>query len=382
MKFLPLLWSNLWRKKTRTVFTLLSVFVAFLLFGLLMTIRTAFTFGVEIAGVDRLGLIHKVSLIMPLPVSYQGRLQATPGVLLATHNTWFGGIYQDPSNFFAQIAVDPEPFMSLYPEYRLPPDQMKAWLADRQGAIVGVDLAERFGWKIGDRIPIQGTIWRAKQGEVWEFNIVGMYDADPGIDKTQFFFRYDFLDENRAQGAGAVGWYIVKIADGSQAQQMSATFDSMFANSAAETKTTTEKGFVEGFAKQVGDIGAIMIAILVAVLFTMLLVAGNTMAQAVRERTSEVGVLKTLGFSNGAILVLVLAEAIVISVIGGGLGLLLAWLFVQQGDPTNGMLPIFVLPARDVAVGAGLIVLLGLVAGLLPALNAMQLKITDALRTN
>ena len=382
MKFLPLLWSNLWRKKTRTVFTLLSVFVAFLLFGLLMTIRTAFTFGVEIAGVDRLVLIHKVSLIMPLPVSYQGRLQATPGVLLATHNTWFGGIYQDPSNFFAQIAVDPEPFMSLYPEYRLPPDQMKAWLADRQGAIVGVDLAERFGWKIGDRIPIQGTIWRAKQGEVWEFNIVGMYDADPGIDKTQFFFRYDFLDENRAQGAGAVGWYIVKIADGSQAQQMSATFDSMFANSAAETKTTTEKGFVEGFAKQVGDIGAIMIAILVAVLFTMLLVAGNTMAQAVRERTSEVGVLKTLGFSNGAILVLVLAEAIVISVIGGGLGLLLAWLFVQQGDPTNGMLPIFVLPARDVAVGAGLIVLLGLVAGLLPALNAMQLKITDALRTN
>ncbi len=382
MKFLPLLWSNLWRKKTRTIFTLLSVFVAFLLFGLLMTIRTAFTFGVEIAGIDRLVLIHKVSLIMPLPVSYQGRLQATPGVLLATHNTWFGGIYQDPSNFFAQIAVDPEPFMSLYPEYRLPPDQMKAWLADRQGAIVGVDLAKRFGWKIGDRVPIQGTIWRPKQGDVWEFNIVGMYDADSGVDKTQFFFRYDFLDENRVQGAGQVGWYIVKIEDGSRAQQMGSTFDSMFANSSAETKTTTEKGFVEGFAKQVGDIGAIMVAILVAVLFTMLLVAGNTMAQAVRERTSEVGVLKTLGFSNGSILVLVLAEAIFISVLGGGLGLLLSWLFVQQGDPTGGMLPIFVLPARDVAIGAGLIVLLGLVAGLLPALNAMQLKITDALRTN
>jgi putative ABC transport system permease protein len=382
MKFLPLLWSNLWRKKTRTIFTLLSVFVAFLLFGLLMTIRTAFTFGVDIAGLDRLVLIHKVSLIMPLPVSYQGRLQATPGVELATHNTWFGGIYQDPSNFFAQIAVDPEPFMKLYPEYELPAEQMKAWLSDRQGAVVGVDLAERFDWKVGDRVPIQGTIWQPKQGQVWEFNIVGMYDAEPGVDKTQFFFRYDYLDENRALGEGQVGWYIVKIADGSRAQQMGATFDSMFANSSAETKTTTEKGFVEGFAKQVGDIGAIMIAILIAVLFTMLLVAANTMAQAVRERTSEVGVLKTLGFSNGAILVLVLAEAVVISVIGGGLGLLLAWLFVQQGDPTNGMLPIFVLPARDVAIGAGLIVLLGLVAGLLPALNAMQLKITDALRTN
>jgi len=381
MKFLPLLWSNLWRKKIRTIFTLLSVFVAFLLFGLLMTIRTAFTFGVDIAGLDRLVLIHKVSLIMPLPISYQGRLQATPGVELATHNTWFGGIYQEPSNFFAQIAVDPEPFMTIYPEYRLPPDQMKAWLNDRQGAVVGVDLAERFNWKIGDRIPIQGTIWQAKQGNVWEFNIVGMYDADDGVDKTQFFFRYDFLDENRTVGEGLVGWYVVKIADGSRAQQMGAAFDSMFANSSAETKTTTEKGFVDGFAKQVGDIGAIMIAILVAVLFTMLLVAANTMAQAVRERTSEVGVLKTLGFSNGAILVLVLAEAVVICIIGGGLGLLLSWLFVQQGDPTNGMLPIFVLPARNLALGAGLIVLLGLVAGLLPALNAMQLKITDALRT-
>jgi putative ABC transport system permease protein len=381
MKFLPLLWSNLWRKKIRTIFTLLSIFVAFVLFGLLMTIRTAFSFGVDIAGLDRLVLIHKVSLIMPLPISYQDRLQATPGVEIATHNTWFGGVYQDPSNFFAQIAVDPEPYMKIYPEFKLPPDQYAAWLADRQGAVVGVDLAERFGWKIGDRIPIQGTIWQAKQSEVWEFNIVGVYDADPGVDKAQFFFRYDYLDENRARGEGQVGWYVVKIADASTSQTMASTFDGMFANSAAETKTTTEKGFVEGFAKQVGDIGAIMVAILVAVLFTMLLVAANTMAQAVRERTSEVGVLKTLGFSNGAVLLLVLGEAVLISVIGGGLGLLVAWLFVQQGDPTNGMLPIFVLPPRDVTIGAVLIVLLGIVAGVLPAVTAMRLKITDALRS-
>jgi putative ABC transport system permease protein len=380
MKFLPLLWSSLWRKKIRTTFTLLSIFVAFLLFGLLMTIRTAFTFGVEIAGLDRLVLIHKVSLIQPLPISYLERLRATEGVTLATHNTWFGGVYQDPSNFFAQIVVDPEPFMTLYPEYRLPPEQMKAWLADRQGAVVGVDLARRFGWSIGDRVPIQGTIWRPKQGGVWEFNIVGIYDADPGVDKTQFFFRYDYLDENRQFGEGLVGWYIVKIADASQAQQMGARFDDMFANSAAETKTTTEKGFVDGFAKQVGDIGAIMIAILAAVLFTMILVAANTMAQSVRERASEVGVLKTLGFSNTAILVLVLAESVLIAGLGGGLGLLLAWLIVQQGDPTGGMLPIFILPPRDVAIGAVLIVGLGILAGLLPALNAMHLKITDALR--
>ncbi len=380
MKYLPLLWSSLWRKKVRTIFTLLSVFVAFLLFGLLMTIRGAFSFGVDIAGLDRLVLIHKVSLIMPLPVSYLERLRATEGVSLVTHNTWFGGVYQDPSNFFAQIAVEPESFLQVYPEYKVPPDQLAAWAADRQGVIVGVDLARRFSWKVGDRVPIQGTIWQPKSGQTWEFNISGLYDGEPGIDKTQFFFRYDYLDENRRQGDGLVGWYVVKIDDASQAQAMGATFDEMFANSSAETKTTTEKGFVEGFAKQVGDIGAIMVAILVAVLFTMLLVAANTMAQSVRERTNEVGVLKTLGFSNGQILALVLGESVLIAVIGGAAGLGLAWLIVQQGDPTGGMLPIFVLPPRDVALGAVLIVALGLVAGALPAAAAMQLKITDALR--
>ena len=380
MKFLPLLWSSLWRKKVRTIFTLLSIFVAFLLFGLLMTIRGAFSFGVEIAGIDRLVLIHKVSLIMPLPLSYLARLNTTEGVTMATHNTWFGGVYQDPANFFAQIAVEPEPFMKLDPEYKVPPEQMKAWLADRQGVMVGVDLAERFGWKVGDRIPIVGTIWQPKQGQVWEFNIAGLYDGDAGVDKTQFFFRYDYLDENRRGGEGLVGWYIVKIGDPGAAQQMGAKFDDMFANSSAETKTTTEKGFVEGFAKQVGDIGAIMISITIAVLFTMILVAANTMAQSVRERTSEVGVLKTLGFSNASILVLVLSESLLIAVIGGGLGLLTAWAIVQQGDPTGGMLPIFVLPTRDVVLGSALVVGLGLLAGALPAMNAMNLKITDALR--
>ncbi len=381
MKYLPLLWKSLWRKKVRTIFTLLSVFVAFLLFGLLMTIRTAFSFGVDIAGLDRLVLIHKVSLIMPLPVSYLERLRATEGVALATHQSWFGGVYQDPANFFAQMAVERESFLQIYPEFRVPPDQLAAWAGDRQGAIVGVDLAKRFNWKIGDRIPIQGTIWQPKgDGQTWEFNIVGMYDGDQGIDKTQFFFRYDYLDENRRQGDGLVGWYVVKIADASQAQAMGAKFDGMFANSSAETKTTTEKGFVEGFAKQVGDIGAIMVAILVAVLFTMLLVAANTMAQSVRERTNEVGVLKTLGFSNALILSLVLGESLVIALLGGAAGLGLAWLIVQQGDPTNGMLPIFMLPGRDVAFGAALILGLGLVAGAWPAVSAMNLKITDALR--
>ena len=252
---------------------------------------------------------------------------------------------------------------------------------DRQGAIVGRDLAERFGWKVGDRVPLTGDDLAAEsRRQTWEFNIVGIYDGGDAVDKTQFFFRYDYLDENRAQGEGQVGWYVVKIADPAQAVELSRTFDEMFANSSAETKTTTEKGFVEGFAKQIGDIGSIMIAISSTVLFMFGLVAASTMAQSVRERTSELAVLKTLGFSGAAILALVLAESLFIAFTGGLLGLGLAWLFVQGGDPTGGMLPIFVLPPRDVVIGVGLMVLMGLLAGVMPAVAAMRLKITDALR--
>jgi putative ABC transport system permease protein len=381
MKFLPLVWRNLWRRRTRTIFTLLSIFVAFLLFGLLMTVRTAFTFGVEVAGVDRLMVIHKVSIIMPLPSSYQRQMQAVPGVDMVTHNTWFGGVYRDPADFFATIAVEPEPHMSIYSELRLPPEQMKAWLADRQAAVVGRDLAQRFGWNVGDRVSLQGTIFRTANGsQDWPFNIAGIYDGDAGVDKTNFFFRYDYLDEGRRIGQGSVGWYVVKIADGSRAKELAETFDAMFANSMAETKTTTEKGFLEGFAKQIGDIGSIMVAILSAVLFTILLVVGNTMAQAVRERTSELAVLKTLGFSDLRVLGLVLTESLLVAVAGGAAGLAAAWLIVQNGDPTGGLLAVFTLPARDLAAGAAVIVILGLLAGLIPALGAMRIRITDALR--
>ncbi len=382
MKFLPLIWKNVWRRKFRTTFTLLSVFIAFLLFGILMTIRAAFSFGVDIAGLDRLVLIHKVSLIMPLPVSYQARLEQVPGVEIATHQTWFNGIYREPANFFANIAVEPERFLKVYPEFRLPPDQTTAWMADRQGAVVGTDLAARFGWKIGDRIPLTGTIWQPKAGGGWEFNVVGIYDGDPGVDKTQFFFRYDYLDENRAEGEGLVSWYVVKIADPAQSLAMSRTFDEMFANSTAETKTTTEKGFIEGFAKQIGDIGAIMIAISFTVLAMFGLVVASTMGQSVRERTSEFAVLKTLGFKSSAILTMVLAESLLIAFVGGGLGLALAWVFVQGGDPTGGMLPIFVLPPRDLVIGVALMASMGLLAGVAPALGATRLRITDALRRN
>src|SRR5262245_62889459 len=379
MKFFPLIWTNVWRRKIRTTFTMLSVFIAFLLFGIVMTIRAAFSLGVDIAGMDRLVLINKVTLILPLPISYQRRIQQTSGVKIASHQTWFNGAYQQPTNVLTTIVVDPTPFLEIYPEFVLPPQQAAAWLADRQGAVVGKDLAARYKWKIGDRIPLTSPIWQGK--DPWEFNIVGIYDGGKSVDKTQFFFRYDYLDENRADALkGLVGWYVVKIDEASRAVELSRTFDGMFANSGAETKTTTEKGFIEGFAKQVGDIGSITIAIATTVLFMFGLVAATTMVQSVRERTNELAVLKTLGFTDRRILALVLSESLFIALAGGGLGLAVAWIFVQGGDPTGGLLPLFALPPRDIVTGVVLMLMLGLLTGIMPAFGAMRLRITDALR--
>jgi putative ABC transport system permease protein len=380
MKFLPLVWRNLMRRKVRTTFTLGSIFIAFVLYAFLMTIRSAFSMGVDVAGVDRLMMMHKVSLLQLLPVSYMRDIQSTPGVKLVSSSTWFGGTYQDKANQFGVMAVDPEVYLTLFPEFQVPPDQAKAWLADRQGALVGRDIATRYGWKIGDRVPLQATIWVPKQGSAWFFNIDAIYDGDKAVDKTNFFFQYDYLNENRRGAYGQVGWYVIKISDPSRAAEMAAKLDSEFANSAAETKTSTEKAFLQGFVNQIGDVGAIMVAILVAVLFSILLVTANTMAQAVRERTSELAVLKTLGFSDGLVVGLVLAESLSMAVLGGGLGLGLAWLLVSHGSFNNSFLPAFVLRGRDLAIGVVLCCLLGALAGALPASSAMRLRITDALR--
>jgi putative ABC transport system permease protein len=382
MKFLPLIWRNLLRRKMRTLFTLLSILVAFVLFAFLATIKQAFGYGVELTGADRLIMTHKVSLIQLLPISYMERIAAVPGVTDVLHQTWFGGIYQEPRNFFAQMPVEPERLFRMYPEFIVAEDQKKAWLADRTGAIVGRATADRFGWKIGDRVPIQGTMWRLKNGSsTWEFTIRGIYEGEKkGTDTTNFFFRYDYFNEARGMGDGLVGWYVIRIDDPSRAADIAKQVDSRFANSQAETKTATEKAFLQGFADQVGDIGSMMMAILAAVFFTILLVAGNTMAQSVRERTNELAVLKTLGFSNMGVLLLVLAESVAIAVLGGVVGLAIGWLMIQRGDPTGGMLPSWYLPPASLAVGAACIFGLGLAAGVLPAMRAMQLRIVDALR--
>lgn len=385
MKFLPLIWRNLARRKIRTIFTLLSVFVAFVLFGILMAIRVAFSGTITISGAERLVMIDKISLINPIPLSYQQRIQSVEGVKDITHANWFGGIYQEPKNFFANMAVDPESWLRIYPEVAMPEEQQKAWLGDRTGAVVGVDTAKRFGWKIGDRVPLQGVIYQHPEGSPWEFTIRGMYQSpEKGFDNSQFFFHYNYMNEtlrDQAYGHDQVGWYVIKVGDPSQSEALAQKLDAMFANSPSETKTSTEKAFVAGFAKQIGDIGQIMIWIASAVLFTILLVSANTMAQAIRERTNELGVLKTLGFSDGRILALVLAESCLVALLGGVVGLGLAWVAISYaGDPTHGMIPPLYLAKGDLALGFAIVVTLGVATGLVPALQASRLKIVDALR--
>lgn len=383
MRFAHLVWSNLKRKKVRTIFTILSVLVSFLLFGVLSAVDTAFSSGVEVSGADRLLVIHKVSLIQPLPATYYERIKAVPGVEAVSFANWFGGIYQDPKNFFGQMAVDEDTFLDLYPEYILPEEQKRAWLADRAGALIGRQLAERFGFKVGDRIPIQATIYRKPDGSsLWEFNVSGIYEgAEQGVDTSSLYFRYDYLDEGMGGRLGRVGWYIVRIADPARAAEISERIDALFANSPAETKTNTEKAFAQSFADQIGNVGAIVRWVLIAVFFIMLVVAGNTMAQAVRERTNELAVLKTLGFSRGLVLGLVLAESCAIALIGGGLGLLLALGLVPAlGKAMRAFLPVFFLPADALLTGMVLILVFGVAAGLIPAVQAMRLRIIEALR--
>jgi putative ABC transport system permease protein len=388
MKFVHLIWCNLRRKKLRTSLTLLSIIVAFILFGFLSAIQEALVGGVALAGADRLIVREKVSIINLLPVSYEARIDRIPGVDFSTHQTWFGGIYQDPKNFFMQTPVEPEKFMKMYPEFILPPDEMKAWLATRTGAIVGRRTAERFHWKIGDKVPIRSTIWaRPGGGYTWTFDIVGIFDgAKKGTDTTPLFFRYDYFDEARQEGnqdwgKGKVGWYIIRIKNPSQAAEVAKRVDAEFENSPTETKTEPEGAFVQGWAAQLGNIVFIVAAILSAVFFTILLVAGNTMAQAVRERTGELGVLKAIGFTNAQVVALVLAESCLLTIVGGAVGLGLARALTPvMAEKLAGLLPMFFLPTRSLFIGLGLSIALGLVTGIFPALQAMRLRVADALR--
>ena len=377
MRFLPLLFGNLGRKKIRTLLTVGSFAVALLLFGLLFAVRMGFRQGVDVAGADRL-IVMGTSLMQLLPLPYLERLHRLPGVEEVAHSTWFGGVYQDPKNFFPQFAVDPELWRAMYPEYLIDEQQWRDFAADRQGIVVGAKLARRFGWEVGDRVPLKAPSYLG--GDSWDFNVRGIYRGDqPGADEGQFWMQHEYIQEKGPDYfRGIVGWYIVRVADPDDAARVAKAIDVEFANSAHETRTQTEAAFAAGFVKQMGNIEFLILAIGSVVFFTLLLVTGNTMAIAVRERTNDLAVLKTIGYSDRFVLGLILAESALIALVGGVIGLLGAYALVSQ-DITGGLILLY-LPTAAFAGGVVVALGTGVLAGLLPAVSATRLSIVDALR--
>jgi putative ABC transport system permease protein len=378
VKYLPLLLANLKRKKIRTVLTIGSFVVALFLFGLLAAVRAGFRQGVDIAGADRLVVIGRTGVIQPLPLPYMERIRRLPGVKDIAHSTWFGGVYQDPKNFFPQFVIEPDQWRSMYPEFKVPEDQWRDFKADRQGIVVGTKLAQRFGWKLGDHVPLKSPGYLG--GGSWDFNVRAIYRGTrPQDDEGQLWLQHRYFYEKApSYWQGIVGWYVVRVEDPGTALAVARTIDQEFANSASETRTQTESAFAAAFMKQMGNIEFLIMAIGSVVFFTLLLVTGNTMAIAVRERTNELAVLKAVGFSDRFVLALVLAESMLIAALGGAIGLWFARGMASR-DITGGILPMY-LSGATLAAGAAVTLGTGLLAGLLPAVSAMRMSVVDALR--
>jgi putative ABC transport system permease protein len=380
MKFARIILANLLRKKIRLFLTLGSFAVALFLFVFLAVVRDAFTRGADVAGADRLWVINRTSIINPIPLSYRDKIARIPGVKCITHDNWFGGIYQDEKNFFPQFVIDPENQRQVFPELIVPDDQWNAFVKDRQGVIAGARTAERFGWKIGDRIPLKSTIYG---GGAWEFNLVGIYHGKrPQDDETQLWFQWDYYEERMVQAyKGNVGWYVLRVEKPDDSVRVAKAIDEEFANSANETKTETESAFAANWVKQLGNIQFLIVSIGTIVFFTLLLVTGNTMAISVRERTSELAVFKAIGFSDRAVLFFVLAESLAIALIGGVIGLLSALLLIPVlAKALSGLLPNLILSPTMLASGLLVALLVGLASGLLPGLGAMHMRVVNALR--
>jgi putative ABC transport system permease protein len=382
MKYLPLIWAALFRSKTRTCLTLLSVVTAFLLFGMLDSVRVAFNSSANVEGYDRLITTSKLSITQSMPYSLAGQIAAIPGVAHVAYATWFGGIYRDQRNFFPNFAIGPG-FLELYPEYVIPPDQLEAFESTRTGAVVGEALAKQFGWKIGDTIPLQATIFPTKGSNDWTFKLVGIFkvaDKKRQGEERQLMFNWKYFDEANDYIKGQVHWYVLDLTDASRSTQVARAIDALSENSDHETKTQTEQAFNQGFFKQFADIGLIVTAIMSAVFFTLLLLTGNTMAQAVRERIPELAVLKTIGFSNRSVLLLVLVEAVLLIVIGGAIGLAIASVLMPAvSAASSGVIQLGSVPTSTWVLGLVLMIAIGMVVGALPALRAMRLNIVDAL---
>jgi len=376
-----LLWANLGRKRSRLTLTLASITVAFILFSLVKALQYALVGGVDLAGQDRLMTMHKVSFTQPLPRSYLERVRAVDGVRSAVSMNWFGGYYKDErTQVFSYPILGEESLQDVYPEIVVPPQQFKDWMNERTGALVGRAMADTMGWKLGDVVPIRSAIYFRKDGtNTWDMKVVGIFD-NPNGDTNGLYFHYDYFNEGIVYQDN-IGWIGLRLKDKNQAARIAAKIDAMFANSSAETKTSTEKAFIQSFANQMGNISAIVTVIVVAVFFTMLLVTANSMAQSVRERTSEIGVMKTLGFSSTQVTMLVLAESLLITFIGGLLGMLLGTLATKGiAEAVKQFLPLMSVPPSAYVLGLACMALLGVLSGALPCWQAWHLKITDALR--
>jgi putative ABC transport system permease protein len=384
VRFLPLLWAQLFRKKTRTVLTLLSVLVAFLLFGLLQAVQIAFESGADAADAKRLLTTARYSIIEPLPMAYLRRIERVPGVVAVASADWFGAKYQNESNAFPVFAVDPARYLDMYPEFSVPPAQREAFIKTRTGALAGQRLVDRYGWTIGQKLPIASEIHPRSDGSLnWEFDLVGVLDAeDPAVrgNTDVVLINVAYFDEARQFGKGKTGWYIVRIADAEQAKPIAAEIDRLFMNSPDETKTAPEKEFALGFAKQIGDIGAVVTRILLAVFFTILILTGNTMAQSIRERVPELAILKTLGFSDTTVTLLVLGEALLLLLLGGAVGMLAAVsLMPMLNGATGGRFPPLFVAGETWLLAAAIALGLALAIGLPPAWRVRRLRIVDAL---
>ena len=385
MKFLHLVWASLFRRKTRTVLTLVSIIAAFLLFGLLDAVRTSFAqAGQSANGAARLQTGSKLSFIQTLPLSLHAQIGKVDGVKNSTYANWFGGAYQDPHNQVFSFAVPPN-YLDLYPEVAVSDAERKAFLETRTGALVGEALAKRFNWKVGDRVPLQSTIFPDKQGSKnWQFEIVGiLHSTDKksgGFFDQMFLLNWKYFDDTTPYNQGQVGWYVTRVTDVNQADRVAKAIDALSANSDHETRTQTEQAATASWMKQLADIGLIVGSIMGAVFFTLLLLSGNTMMQAVRERTSEIAVLKTIGFSARSVLAMVLAESVLLLVLGGLAGLALASVVIPAVSAgSGGMLNLPSVGAGSWVLGIVLMVAIGVLVGFLPAWTAMRLNIVDAL---
>ena len=381
LKYTPLVLSALLRKKTRTVFTLLALAAAFLLIGLLQAVNSVLAGGADFLGANRLIAQAKTSFTQPLPMRLLPQIEAVPGVDRVSHSQFFGGIYQDPKNFFAQFVVNPQRLRDTYPEWKMPEDQWRSFISTQDGAVVGKILADKFGWKVGDIVPLNSFIWTKTDGtRVWEWRIVGIFsgrDKEWSDRASLMYLNYGQFDEGRVAGArGLAGVFVVRVRDPLQSERIAAEIDKRFENSADETKTQSEQEFQLGFLKQLGNIGFILNAISGAVFFTILILTGYTMRQAVSERIPELAVLKCLGFTDRTVLGLVLGESLVLCLVGALIGMSLATILPPLILPPE--FPIRASGAVWLFAG-GAVLVLATAVGLPPALRAMRLKIVDAL---